>query len=42
MLLGSGERLFECGSNDIELEDRLNELRKLFGLTRSECMRAAA
>jgi hypothetical protein len=36
------ERVFECGSNDIELEDRLNELRKQFGLSRSECMRAAA
>jgi hypothetical protein len=40
--LGAVDRLYEGGVNDIELEDRLTELQRKFGLTRSECMRTAA
>jgi hypothetical protein len=36
------DRLVDGGVRDIELEDRLNELQKKFGLTRSECMSPAA
>jgi hypothetical protein len=36
------DRLHEGGVNDIELEDRLTELQRKFGLSRSECMRHAA
>jgi hypothetical protein len=36
------DRLNERGSFDIELDDRLEELRRKFQLTRSECMYAAA
>lgn len=36
------DRLQEGGVNDIELEDRLAELQRRFGLSRSECMRPAA
>lgn len=36
------DRLHEGGVNDIELEDRLGELQRKFGLARSECMRPAA
>jgi len=33
---------FDGGSNDIDLEDRLNELRRQFSLSRGECMHPAA
>lgn len=36
------DRLNENGAFDIELEDRLEELRRKFNLTRSECMYSAA
>jgi len=36
------DSLQEGGVNDIELEDRLEELRHKFALSRSECMRHAA
>ena len=36
------DRLNENGTFDIELHDRLEELRKKFQLTRSECMYSAA
>lgn len=36
------DRQVNGGAYDIELQDRLEELRKHFALTRSECMRAAA
>ena len=40
--LGAVDSLQEGGVNDIELEDRLEELRHKFALSRSECMRHAA
>lgn len=36
------DRLNENGAFDIELDDRLEELRRNFKLTRSECMYSAA
>jgi hypothetical protein len=36
------DRLQEGGVDDIDLEDRLNELQRKFALSRSECMRRAA
>ena len=40
--LGAIDRLCEGGVHDIELDDRLCELQRKFGLSRSECMRPAA
>jgi hypothetical protein len=40
--LAAVDRLVDCGVRDIALEDRLDELRGKFGLTRSECMSPAA
>jgi hypothetical protein len=40
--LAAVDRLVDGGVRDIALEDRLDELRKKFGLTRSECMCPAA
>jgi hypothetical protein len=36
------DRHFEGGGKDIELHDRLDELRRQFSLDRTDCMRAAA
>ena len=36
------DRLHEHGTFDIELDDRLEELRRKFQLTRSDCMYSAA